>query len=147
LIDQTTKTWKEQLVHYLFDPHTAFSILNTPFFPQVTTNALICKGEKNGKYSVVALIVFALKIPETHLTYDVWVIGTRYGTSKLPRRIRILFGGCAVDVFLHVCAFLVEELIVPLSVLFVAKMVKIPCMHCLCAPRQLMCGVTMVCGM
>lgn len=39
LIDQTTKTWKEQLVHYLFDQHTACSILNTPIFPQVTKNA------------------------------------------------------------------------------------------------------------
>lgn len=89
----------------------------------------------------VALIEFALKIPETHLTYDVWVIETRYGTSNLPRRLRILFGGCVVVVFLHVCALLVDELLVPLSVLFVAQMVKIMCMHCLCAPRQLRCVV------
>jgi hypothetical protein len=31
LIDHTMKTWKEQLVHYLFDPPTTLSILNTSF--------------------------------------------------------------------------------------------------------------------
>jgi len=52
LIDQTTKTWKEQLVHYLFDLHTTCLILNTPLFPQFIINALVWIGEKNGKYSI-----------------------------------------------------------------------------------------------
>lgn len=52
----------------------------------------------------VALIEFALKIRKTHLTYDAWVIGTRYGSSKLPRRLRILFGG-----FFPTCVCLVSR--------------------------------------
>jgi hypothetical protein len=35
-----------------FYPCSALSILNTPLFPQVTTNVLVWKGEKNGKYYV-----------------------------------------------------------------------------------------------
>jgi len=33
LIDHIMKTWKEQVVHYLFDPPTTLSVLNTHLFP------------------------------------------------------------------------------------------------------------------
>jgi hypothetical protein len=49
--------------------------------------------------------------------------------------------------FLQERALLVDELLAPLSVLFVMKMMKILCMHCLCVPMHLKCDVTPIYGM
>ena len=52
LIDQSNKVWNEQLIRQVFLPETAQSILNTPLYPQLRTDSLLWKAEKNGFYSV-----------------------------------------------------------------------------------------------
>ncbi|KAK2398440.1 putative mitochondrial protein [Trifolium repens] len=52
LINNTTKTWNQNIVQQVFSPAHASAILNTPLIEQVADDRLIWKEEKNGYYSV-----------------------------------------------------------------------------------------------
>lgn len=90
----------------------------------------------------VTLIEFASKISITL----VQTIGSRFGTSKLSRKLRILFERCSVGVSPHVYDGLVNELFAILNVLFVMRILKILCMHYLHAHILLKCGTTPIYG-
>lgn len=51
-----------QSSHYLFDPPTTLTILNTPLFPLVTEYVLVWKGGRMTGILFVALIKFASEI-------------------------------------------------------------------------------------
>jgi len=46
LIDQTMKTWNEQLIHQVVDVDTTHSVLWTPLFPQVEDDHMVFKEKK-----------------------------------------------------------------------------------------------------
>lgn len=52
LIDASFKSWNVSVVSQVFSHDIETKILNTPFFPQVSSDRLIWKAEKNGTYSV-----------------------------------------------------------------------------------------------
>jgi len=51
LIDQSSRVCNEHLIRKLFLAETTQSILNTSIYPQVHTDSLLWKAEKNGYYS------------------------------------------------------------------------------------------------